>query len=158
MELSIKMFMGLMLIIGLTLTIFAFMIADNVTTCNVKAQNAVRGLLAMGVALFCISATMLTFGCANFSNASVLGMVFIVVLLLIGITTIGLVSVIITECKPAKSSCTVPLILSIIVTISSAGYLGYKGYLFYNKNQQPSGLNKSEASTPALSPGSSFGG
>jgi hypothetical protein len=135
MKLSMKMFMVLLLIVGLILTIYSFAIAPDVTNCSANAQNAVRGLLVMGVALFSITGTVLAFRChsSNSGLEPIIGMTFIVLLLLISSTTIGLVSVIHKECEAARSKTPVLLGLSILVTVVTAGYLGYEGYKLVKK-------------------------
>ena len=133
MQLSTDMFMGLMFTVGLVLTIFAFKIASNVTDCNTHSQNALRGLLVMGVMLMSISGTTLGINCPTRSTSHTLGgvtssMAFIVLMLIIGIVTTALVSVIHKNCEDARKDTPVLLTLSVLIMVLSGGYLGYTIY------------------------------
>jgi hypothetical protein len=131
MELPKEILMGLMFIVGLILTIFAFKIASDVTGCNANSQNALRGLLVMGVMLMSISATNLGMNCdtgksdkSNHMN----GMIFVILMLIIGIVTTALVSVIHKNCEDARKDTPILLTLSVLIMVVSLGYLGYSIY------------------------------
>jgi hypothetical protein len=131
MELPKEMLMGLMFIVGLVLTIFAFKIANDVTGCNTNAQNALRGLLVMGVMLMSITGTALGINCnteKSDTETSVNGMIFVVLMLLIGIITTALVSVIHKNCEDARKDTPILLSMSVLIMVVSGGYLGYTGY------------------------------
>jgi cytochrome bd-type quinol oxidase subunit 2 len=131
MELPKEILMGLMFIVGLVLTIFAFKIASDVTECNTHSQNALRGLLVMGVMLMSISGTTLGINCdveksekKNHMN----GMIFVILMLIIGIITTALVSVIHKNCEDARKDTPVLLTLSVLIMVVSLGYIGYTLY------------------------------
>jgi uncharacterized membrane protein YedE/YeeE len=133
MQLSTDMFMGLMFIVGLVLTIFALKIASNVNNCDSSTQNAVRGLLVMGVMLMSITGTTLGINCPTRSKSHTLGgvtssMAFIVLMLIIGIITTALVSVIHKNCEDARKDTPILLIMSVLIIVVSGGYLGYTVY------------------------------
>jgi len=169
MQISINLFLGVLLFIGLVLTVCSFILASSVADCSIHAQNAVRGLLTMGVGLFCISATMLACKCgSNFdTDGSKLGTIFPVFIMLIGIVTLGLVITIHKECEKARKMTPALLTLSIFTALGSGGYLGLK---IYNKVKNPTqlGLVRTEeygsassdgnASSNASSPTSLYGG
>ena len=133
MELQKEMLMGLMFIVGLVLTIFAFKMSNDVTTCNVNAQNALRGLLVMGVMLMSITGTTLGINCdTGKSDKTVNGMIFVILMLVIGIVTTALVSVIHKNCEDARKDTPILLTMSVLIMVVSLGYLGYTGYTVYN--------------------------
>jgi len=137
MELPKEILMGLMFIVGLILTIFAFKIASDVTGCNANSQNALRGLLVMGVMLMSISATTLGMNCdTGKSDKSVNGMIFVILMLLIGIVTTALVSVIHKNCKDARKDTPILLTLSILIMVVSLGYLGEKKSGYFKDTKQ----------------------
>jgi len=167
MKIDMSIFLGVLLIIGLALTICSFILAGDVADCSIHAQNAVRGLLTMGVGLFSISATMLGCKCgANFDrDGSNLGTIFPVFIFVIGVITLGLVITIHKECEKARKFTPALLTLSIFTALGSGGYLGLK---IYNKVKNPPqlGLVKTEeygtassnAGSDASSPTSLYGG
>jgi cytochrome bd-type quinol oxidase subunit 2 len=132
MDLPKEMLMGLMFIVGLVLTIFAFKIANDVNICKVSAaQNALRGLLVMGVMLMSITGTTLGINCntgKSDSETSVNGMIFVILMLVIGIITTALVSVIHKNCEDARKDTPILLTMSVLIMVVSGGYLGYTGY------------------------------
>lgn len=145
MNINMNIFLILLLCIGLALTVCSFILASYVADCSIHAQNAHRGLLTMGVALFSISGTMLSCQCAvNFDKGgSLLSNVFPVFIFAIGIITFGLIITINNECKGSKTvnkTKTTPtlipimLSLSVIVTLAAGGYIGQK---IYNKVKSP---------------------
>ena len=136
MELPKEMLMGLMFIVGLVLTIYSFKIASDVTSCNIASQNALRGLLVMGVMLMSITATILGINCdTGKSDKSVNGMIFVILMLIIGIITTALVSVIHKNCEDARKDTPILLTMSVLIMVVSLGYLGYS---VYNKHKSSS--------------------
>jgi len=131
-----NIFLGILLIIGLALTVCSFILSSYVVDCSIHAQNAVRGLLTMGVGLFSISATMLACKCGvNFDrDGSILSNVFPVFILVIGITILGLVVTIHKECEKARKFTPILITLSVFIALGSGGYLGLK---IYNKVKKP---------------------
>ena len=166
MKINMNVFLILLLFIGLSLTVCSFILAGYVVDCSINAQNAVRGLLTLGVSLFCISATMLVCKCGvNFDrDGSLLSNVFPVFIFIIGIITLGLVITIHKECENAKKMTPILITLCVFITLGSGGYLGLK---IYNKVKKPDtqlGLISPDASSPAgssasdSSPTSLYGG
>ena len=147
MKISMNIFLILLLCIGLALTVSSFILASDVVNCNIHAQNAVRGLLTMGVALFSISGTMLACQCAvNFDrDGSILSTVFPVFILAIGITTFGLVMTINEHCVKARRFTPILITLSVVTTIVPGGYLGLK---IYNKVKNPNATKIESYSPP----------
>jgi hypothetical protein len=130
MELPTEMLMGLMFVVGLVLTIFAFKISSDVNICKVPAaQNALRGLLVMGVMLMSISGTTLGINCPPAkSDKKTNSMIFVILMFLTGIVTTALVSVIHTNCEDARKDTPVLLTMSVLIIVVSGGYLGYTVY------------------------------
>lgn len=144
MKINMNTFLILLVFIGLTLTICSFVLASSVADCSINSQNAVRGLLTMGVALFCISATMFVCKCgSNFDKeGSILGNVFPVFVFLIGVITLGLVITIHNDCKKARNMTPALITLSVFTALGSGGYLGLKIYNKVNNPDTQKGLNE----------------
>jgi len=173
-DLSMKLFLGFILMVGLVLTIWSFVIAGDVTDCNVKAQNAVRGLLTVGVCLFSVSATisaaMYFCDCTTIKGKSIttdnnfLG--FVVFILALSATTVGLVSTIHKECEAARKNTGSLIWLSSLSTFGCCVYLAYRVWKVWQAKKasaagSPGGTAESGSQT--VSPGtadsgSSFGG
>ena len=155
MKLSMRMFMVFIFMIGLALTIVAFKISSYAncdTNCSSKAQNAIRGLLVLGVSLICIPSTILAFKCSTsrFQDDSFMGTLFLVLLLFISITTIGLSIVIHEECEVARKDTPWLLGSSTLIIIIVLTYLGY---IIYNHTKgKQIGLIKSSDQTPSQTP------
>ena len=150
-----EILMGLMFTVGLVLTIFAFKIASNVTDCNTHSQNALRGLLVMGVMLMSISGTILGINCdTGKSDKSVNGMIFVILMLIIGIVTTALVSVIHKNCEDARKDTPILLTLSVLIMVVSLVYLGYSVYNYHKLSSSNSALPPSvfTHSTPSETP------
>jgi len=147
-----NIFLGILLIIGLALTVCSFILSSYVVDCSIHAQNAVRGLLTMGVGLFSISATMLACKCGvNFDrDGSILSNVFPVFILVIGITILGLVVTIHKECEKARKFTPILITLSVFIALGSGGYLGLKIYNTVKKPETQIGPI-SQGSSPAAS-------
>jgi len=149
-----NVFMCILIAMGLTLTIYSFVLAESVSACNVNAQNALRGLLTLGVILFTIPATLFLFKCSTpqFEDSK-LGIAFVVFLLALGITTMGLVATIHKECENARKSTPFLLGLSILITIASIAYLGLKVYKLVKPDFKPGPIDAD--GSPLNSPTSS---
>ena len=155
LELSMPMFMALLILVGLTLTVYSFILASDVTNCSASAQNAVRGLLVMGVLLFSIPGTLLAFNCSVSNKKGFhLGTSFIVLLLVICLITIGLVSTIHKECLTARNKTPVLLGLSVLITVITSGYLGFEGYKMIIKKPFVPGTVETPTPTPSPTPSS----
>jgi hypothetical protein len=163
MKIPMKVFMGLILVIGLALIVCSFVISGSVTDCNVKVQNALRGLLVMGVTLFSVSGTLLAFNCnSKVLEQSTLGIAFIVILFLLSSSTIGLISTI-YQCDDTKTNhptiLNTMLIMSILMTVGSLAYIVYQTIQYTKKGKgkgKESGVELHDIS-PANT-ASSFGG
>lgn len=129
MELSMGMFMGIMFIVGLVLTVFAFRIAADVKDCPANVQSAARGLLVMGVIILTIAGTYTVCGCAasKLTN-SIIGSSFIVLMGALGITVTVLTSIIHNGCAESHKSTPALLSISVLITALSVITLGYKMY------------------------------
>lgn len=135
-EIGSTLFMVLIFLIGIAITTASFKIAKTVVDCSINAQNAVRGLLVMGTALICIPITILAFKCVlPAGKESLMGDIFILLLLLINISVIGMCSVIHNECEASRKYTQFVIPLSVFATIGSGGYLGYKGYNKFSKSK-----------------------
>uniref|UniRef100_A0A6C0H2T6 Uncharacterized protein n=1 Tax=viral metagenome TaxID=1070528 RepID=A0A6C0H2T6_9ZZZZ len=162
-KIPMKIFMGIILVIGLALIVCSFLISGSVTECNVKVQNALRGLLVMGVALFTVSATILALNCNEKFKGSASGIALIVILFLLSTITIGLISTI-YQCDDTKKNngtiLNVMLIMSIFVTLGSFAYIVYQIIQRVKKGKKSSQdkelVNKFDGEYN--SPSSDFGG
>ena len=155
-ELGSTLFMVLIFLIGIAITTASFKIAKTVVDCSINAQNAVRGLLVMGTALICIPITILAFKCAlPAGKESLMGDIFILLLLLINISVIGMCSVIHNECEASRKYTQFVIPLSVFATIGSGGYIGYKGYNKFLKNK--GGKSKGSKSVEVINIGKGKG-
>jgi|694.fasta_scaffold122934_4 uncharacterized protein YacL len=156
MDLPKEMLMGLMFIVGLVLTIFAFKITNDVNICKVSAaQNALRGLLVMGVMLMSITGTTLGINCntgKSDSETSVNGMIFVILMLVIGIITTALVSVIHKNCEDARKDTPILLTMSVLIMVVSLGYLGYTAYNNHKSSSNTPSGTPSESPPRVLTP------
>lgn len=134
-QFDMRLFMGINLILGLVLTVFAIKLSASTKTCNdEKVTNAVKGLLVVGTILITLSATMLTCGCAK-AITGVFGIklsyLFSVLSLALGITIITLSAIVkkganADTCKASSSDTGVLLALGSIMSALSVGFLGMK--------------------------------
>jgi hypothetical protein len=138
MKIAASVFMSLIFIIGLVITIFSFKIAGTLVGCSINSQNALRGLIVMGTALICIPITILAFNCPlNLSTGkeSMMGNVFVVLLLLINISIFGLANVINNECEDSRTYTSILIPLSFFAAFACCSYLGYEGYKKFGKGK-----------------------
>lgn len=136
MQLSMGMFMGLIFIVGLVLTIYAFKISPLVNKCSNKSQNSVRGLLTIGIMMISFSLMYMVCDCGIKVKTGTIGMLFVIVMFVLGIITITLLSIIHAECKEAQKNTPFLLSLSVMTTVLSSGYLIYIGYLMSCKENK----------------------
>jgi hypothetical protein len=134
-----KMFMGLLFIFGLFLTIYFFKIDQAVEMCSDKTRKASRGLLVMGIIMLSVSSTFMVCGCGMLQDSS-LGIYFVLTMLILGITTVVLSSIINSECDDTSSDTTVITTIGILIIIASGGYLSFKGYNMIKDNQMKRGI------------------
>lgn len=132
MQLSMKFFMSLMLIVGLVLTLYAFRINSHVNDCSKAVQNAARGLIVMGVILVSVSSTYMVCGCSKSLSTTALGMGFVLLMLVIGVTVISLTSIIHSGCKNARKSTPLLISLAVLTVVLSGSYLTFN--IFGNKD------------------------
>lgn len=142
MQISMGIFMTMMFLVGLILTVYAFKIEHAVKNCSSSAQNAaqnaVRGLLVMGVILLSVSSTYMVCGCGGVGKMigqGVFSMSFVVLMLAISIIVIVLTSTIHSACPDAQKDTSVLLTLSMLTTVASSGYLLYRGYSQMKSNK-----------------------
>lgn len=124
MQMSMNALFGVMFVVGILFSIYALTEAPNTKDCPVAAQNAMRGILVMGVAMTCISFTALICKCgASHAASHGLGSLFLIGMICLSITTLVLISIIIGTCKDASHGMTITmLILAIIAVLVSGGY------------------------------------
>jgi hypothetical protein len=137
-KIEATIFMLIIFLIGLTITVYSYKIAGTVVDCSINAQNAVRGLLVMGTALICIPITILAFNCPlplESGKDSIMSNVFILLLLLINSSIIGLSSVIHNECEASREYTKILIPLSVLATSFSLGYLVYEVYRAFAKGK-----------------------
>jgi len=129
MILSMRFFLGLICLMGLILTIYSFKIAPSVKNCDSKTQNSLRGLLVMGVIMMSVPSTAFACGCGMKTEANkILGNVLIILMLIVGIITISLSSIIHGACEDARKHTPFLITMSVLLTVGSGGYLIYHGY------------------------------
>lgn len=128
MELNMKMFMSILLAIGIIISYFSYDISKLTNKCSMKAQDCARLLLILGIVMISVSSTFMICGCSHSLSNSLIGMFFVIFMLVVGVLTISLTSIIHSECPDARSSTPILLTLSVLTTVASAGYLGYLGY------------------------------
>ena len=129
MEISPNMLFGIMFIIGVVFSVYALGEAHAVKDCGLSAQNAMRGILVMGVAMTSIAFTALMCKCGHGNASSALGQVFVGGMMCLSIVTLVLISIIMSACKEAsKGVTTAMLVLCIIAILISGGYIGYEVY------------------------------
>ena len=120
---SMNALFGVMFVVGILFSIYALTEAPNTKDCPVAAQNAMRGILVMGVAMTCISFTALMCKCGANHASHGLGSLFLIGMICLSITTLVLISIIVGTCKDASHGMTITmLILAIIAVLVSAGY------------------------------------
>jgi hypothetical protein len=157
MKNAATVFMALIFVIGLVITIFSFKIAGTLVDCSTSSQNALRGLIVMGTALICIPITILAFNCQlkSTEKESMMGNVFVVLLLLINIAITGLASVIHNECEDSRTYTSILITLSVFGIISCFSYLGYEGYKKFGKGKEqvkkPTSVEMGSFSSPSPS-------
>jgi|LakMenEpi03Aug12_release.lakeMendotaPanAssembly.Ray.scaffolds.fasta_scaffold596067_2 hypothetical protein len=161
MKNAATVFMALIFVIGLVITIFSFKIAGTLVDCSTSSQNALRGLIVMGTALICIPITILAFNCQlkSTEKESMMGNVFVVLLLLINIAITGLASVIHNECEDSRTYTSILITLSVFGIISCFSYLGYEGYKKFGKGKDKGEGHEMRNPAPnpnENSPGSSY--
>lgn len=129
-----QMFMGINLILGLVLTVFAFKLSASTKTCNnEKVTNSVKGLMVIGVVLITQASTMLACGCGKTSTGIFgikLAYLFSILSLALGVAIITLSAIIKNgmsdSCKATSSDTGVLIALGSIMSALSVGFLGYK--------------------------------
>jgi len=126
-----NMLFGVMFGIGILFSIYALSEAPKTKDCNASAQNAMRGILVMGVAMTCIAFTALICKCGSSKATHGLGAFFLIKMVCLSIITLVLVSIIKGECKDASGGMTTTMLVLAIIAILVSG--GYGGYLIYER-------------------------
>lgn len=133
MEISMEIFMGLVLIIGLILSVYAFKIDAKIAKCvdtGKSVTKASKGLIVLSVSMVAAAVTYLAGGCDSSSSKQAIGVIFLGLLCGLGIVVVVLASIIRSKCsaddddaKAAKSDSDVLIILGVLAAMSSGGYL-----------------------------------
>lgn len=139
-SMTMPIFMGIMLFIGIFITIYAFNISNDTDKCpsTSAAKNAARILIALGMTMIAMSGTYLLCGCSSIGKCidqENIGLMFVVMLLLIGVFVIVLVYIVQGGCDETKHSGSMLLILSYMASVLSVLYLGYRMYNIYGPNK-----------------------
>lgn len=133
MRMSINATFGFMFVVGILFSIYALSEAPKTKDCPIAAQNAMRGILVMGVAMTCISFTALMCKCGASDSSHGLGNIFLVGMICLSITTLVLISIIMGQCKAASGGMTTTMLILAIIAVIVSG--GYGGYLLYGEYQ-----------------------
>lgn len=134
---------GVMFVVGILFSIYALSEAPKTKDCSIAAQNAMRGILVMGVAMTCISFTALMCKCGSSDSSHGLGGVFLIGMICFSVTTLVLISIIMGQCKDASNGVTTTMLILAIIAVLVSG--GYGGYLLYEDHQGKDGGGAAKA-------------
>ena len=148
----IKFFLYYTLFFGLILTICSFILTPKVKDTTDRAEKSANGIQVLGVALFCISATILLCG-ANIKDSSKKDIFLGLLILASGIVITTLASIVHTDCEDAKALSSVLIgfgVLSIVLSFVIFG-LKFKNRKVSNSNYKNDGIEmvKQGGSEPA---------
>ncbi len=133
LQMSMNALFGVMFIVGVLFSIYALSEAPKTKDCPIAAQNAMRGILVMGVAMTCISFTALMCKCGANEASHGMGTLFLIGMICLSITTLVLVSIIMGNCKNASHGMTTTMLVLAIIAVLVSG--GYGGDLIYEEYQ-----------------------
>lgn len=133
LQMSMNAVFGVMFVVGILFSIYALSEAPKTKDCPIAAQNAMRGILVMGVAMTCISFTALMCKCGASDSSHGLGNLFLIGMICLSITTLVLISIIMGQCKDASHGMTTTMLILAIIAVLVSG--GYGGYLLYEEYQ-----------------------
>ena len=133
LQMSMNALFGVMFVVGILFSIYALIEAPKTKDCPTAAQNAMRGILVMGVAMTCISFTALMCKCGSSDSSHGLGIFFLFGMICLSVTALVLISIIIGNCKDASHGMTTTMLVLAIIAVLVSG--GYGGYLIYEEYQ-----------------------
>jgi hypothetical protein len=136
MEISMKTFMIIAFIVGLTITVLALKISQTTRKCDdEKVNSSVKGLIAVGVILISVSLTFLACGCSSGLSEKFTGTLFIAFFTALGVVLITLSSLIHNSdnCGVVKSDTAMLISCGSIMTGFGVLYLSYKMYGKYGR-------------------------
>ena len=133
LQISMNMLFGVMFVVGILFSIYALSEAPKTKNCSAAAQNAMRGILVMGVAMTCISFTALMCKCGASQATNGLGTIFLVGMICLSVITLVLISIIKGQCGDASGGMTTTMLVLAIIAVLVSG--GYGGYLMYEEYQ-----------------------
>ena len=143
LTMTMPVFMGLMVVIGLFITVFAFRLAKDADKCSPNAHStkrAARILISLGVFMIAMPSTYLLCGCTNVGNflhKDNLNLMFVMILLFLGIFVNILVNTVRKGCKETSNSGTMLLSLSSVVIVISLLYFTYRLYILFKPSTKP---------------------
>lgn len=142
LTLTMPIFMGLMVVIGLFITVFAFNLAKDADKCPPNAlstKRAARILISLGVFMVSMASTYLLCGCTNVGNflhKDNINMMFVMILLFLGIFVNILVNTVRKGCKETGNSGSILLSLSSLVVVLSILYFTYRLYMIFKPSRK----------------------
>lgn len=119
MIISAKLFLFLMLVMGIAVLVAAFNINSDIDKCkSLLAQKCLRGLFIMGSSMVAIPLTSFMI-CPNIDHigSEFTGKILVLFMLCVGCGVVALGSIINSQCKDEKSNTMFPIILGVIITL-----------------------------------------
>lgn len=119
MIISAKLFLFIMLVLGIAVLATAFNINSDISKCKSQlAQNCLRGLFILGSTLVAIPLTSFIV-CRNIDHvgSELTGKLLVLFMFLLGVAITALGSIINAECKKEKGNTTFPIVLGVIITL-----------------------------------------
>ena len=150
----IKIFLYYTLFFGLILTICSFILTPKVKDTTDRAEKSANGIQVLGVALFCISATILLCG-ADIKDSSKKDIFLGLLILASGIVITTLASIVHTDCEDAKALSSVLIGFGVLSIVLSFVFFGLK---FKNRKVSNSTETKGIEMTKGDAPGAAPGG
>jgi len=137
MIISAKIFLFLMLVLGIAVLAAAFSINSDISKCKSQlAQNCLRGLFIMGSTIVAIPLTSFIV-CPNIDHvgSELTGKLLVLFMFLVGGAVTALASIINAECKEEKSNTVFPIVLGVIITLTCLLY-------FFSSSFKPLGTTQ----------------
>lgn len=119
MIISAKLFLFLMLVLGIAVLVAAFNINSDIGKCkSLLAQKCLRGLFIMGSTMIAIPLTSFII-CPNIDHigSEFTGKLLVLFMFLVGGSVVALGSIINSQCKNEQSNTTFPIVLGVIITL-----------------------------------------
>ena len=150
MIISAKLFLFLMLVLGIAVLVAAFNINSDIGKCkSLLAQKCLRGLFIMGSTMVAIPLTSFII-CPSIDHigSEFTGKLLVLFMFLVGGSVVALGSIINSQCKNEKSNTMFPIVLGVIITLvcliyfissTSSGYEGneHMGHHTMQSGYQP---------------------